>query len=114
MTQINVDELPVVTEHPSNNYHDTVEVSRHTLSHLQSRANKYERALQNCLQLVEQQEGIMFLTQQEAQHMAQIACNISREIYSAFSYPVMSCIGKTEKGDSFYKAKVVIKFDTSG
>jgi hypothetical protein len=66
------------------------------------------------LQLVEQQEEIMFLTQQEAQHMAQIASNLTREIYSAFSYPVISCVGKTVKGDSFYRAKVIIKFDTSG
>lgn len=115
LTVNDVRELPISTPHEANRYHDKVEVEKHTLMMMANTIESYKRALQNCLKFTEVlQDECHFLQQEEAQVVAKHASNLVGEVYRAFSYPVMSCVGKTEKGDSFYKAKVLIKFDTSG
>ena len=114
LTVNDVRELPISTPHETNRYHDMVEVEKHTLMMMANTIESYKRALQNCLKFSEEMQEVLFLDQEDAQHMAKIASDVVGEIYRVFSYPVLSCTGKTEKGDSFYKAKVLIKFDTSG
>lgn len=108
-------ELPVSTAHATNRYHDKVEINKQTLVHMAHANEKYKKAIQNSIKFAEaMQEEVMFLTKDEAQLMAKHACDFIYEAYIALGYPVLSCTGKAVKGSSFYKAKVLIKFDTSG
>ena len=115
LTLETVRDLPVSTAHETNSFHDKVEVGKHELLMCLRREEEYKRALQNCLKIAEKmQDEVSFLTQEDAQKCAEVASDFVAEVYRAFSYPVLSCTGKTEKGNAFYKAKVLIKFDTSG
>lgn len=114
LTQENVQGLPVSTPH-ANKYREKVEVERSELISMIRRLESYKLALNNCVKFAENmQDEVLFLTEDDAQLCAKNLSDFTAEVYRAFSYPVLSCIGKAVKGEGFYKAKVIMKMDSSG
>ena len=90
------------------------ELTNDELRMLKDSFKKYKSALGVCLKAAEDMQDIMYLEEEDAKQSAKHLRTIIETIYRAFYIPVISVTGKAVKGDTFYKAKVDIKLDTSG
>ena len=89
-------------------------VNNDELRTLKDTLEKYKSALGVCLKAAEDMQDIMYLEEEDAKQSAKHLRTIVETVYRTFYIPVISVTGKAVKGDTFYKAKVDIKLDTSG